>query len=75
MIMTSAVDISIQAVSPLFIDALLLAAPPAGWFERLGMRAPAAEPAPIPRMGGCVREIVAEPDPKRMRSGAEDSAR
>src|SRR5258705_6017833 len=69
MIMTSAVDVSIQAVSPLFIDALLLA-----WllvvavpFATRWRCEPRLEPAPIARMGAWVARV-------RRRAGPEKDA-
>src|SRR6476469_7497627 len=72
MIMTRAVDISIQAVSPLFIDALLLAlARVRRGPVRNELAARAPEWSPLRSRGWAHGRpgYVAGPVPKRMRSG------
>lgn len=66
MIMTNAVAASIQAVSPLSIDALLL--------RSLWRREPPTEDSPSARLGVERARDVAEPDPKRMRTGVGAAA-
>src|SRR5215212_799522 len=69
MIMTRAVDISIHAVSPLFIDALLLAAVGSRPPPRTGGADPAGRPAPPREWAGRLRRSCPEPGPIRIRTG------